>query len=156
MMRRRNPLCIFDTNRCHKFGDCDWIVCTDKDNGFVAKVTYETGLQPTAGVNERISKPNANGIQVHIKIVRAWINGYHTASDARAQLKQAEKIVRESTRSVVVTNEPTTQQVIDYLELLIHANSHALHGAGYSTTEKQTTLTSLQMLQAAIDKLRSL
>ena len=155
-MRRRNPLFIFDTNRCHKFGDCDWIVCTDTKNGFVAKVTYETGLQPKAGVNERISKPNANGIQVCIRIVRAWINGSQTVDGAKSQLKQAEKVVREATRSVVVTNEPTTQQVIDYLELLIHANSHALHGADYSTAEKQTTLTSLHMLQAAIDKLRSL
>ena len=155
-MRRRNPLFIFDTNRCHKFGDCDWIVCTDTKNGFVAKVTYGSGLKPTAGVNERISKPNANGIQVCIRIVRAWIDGTQTVDNAKTQLKQAEKVVREATRNVVVTNEPTTQQVIDYLELLIHANTHALHGAEYSTAEKQTTLTSLQMLQAAIDKLRSL
>lgn len=40
MAKREIPLFIIDTLRNHKRGECDFIVCTDKDCGFIAKVDY--------------------------------------------------------------------------------------------------------------------
>ena len=43
MAKREIPLFIVDTSRNHKRGECDFLVCTDKDNGFLAKVDYVDG-----------------------------------------------------------------------------------------------------------------
>lgn len=36
MAKREIPLFIIDNTRNHKRGECDFLVCTDKDNGFIA------------------------------------------------------------------------------------------------------------------------
>lgn len=42
-MKREFPLFIVDHNRAHKFGEVDFIYCSDIDNGFIAKVEYIDG-----------------------------------------------------------------------------------------------------------------
>ena len=39
-MKREIPLFIVDSSRKHKKGECDYICCTDKDSGFIAKIDY--------------------------------------------------------------------------------------------------------------------
>ena len=39
-MKREFPLFIVDHNRAHKFGEVDFIYCSDIDNGFIAIVEY--------------------------------------------------------------------------------------------------------------------
>lgn len=43
MAKRSVPLFIIDRSRRHKLGECDFIVCTDLDNGFIARVDYVDG-----------------------------------------------------------------------------------------------------------------
>lgn len=43
MAKREIPLFIIDNTRNHKRGECDFLVCTDKGNGFIAKVDYMDG-----------------------------------------------------------------------------------------------------------------
>lgn len=49
MAKREIPLFIVDTSRNHKRGECDFLVCTDKDNGFLAKVDYVDGEKEEVG-----------------------------------------------------------------------------------------------------------
>lgn len=49
MAKREIPLFIVDTSRNHKRGECDFLVCTDKDNGFLAKVDYVDGEKEKVG-----------------------------------------------------------------------------------------------------------
>ena len=158
-MKRIHPLFIYDTNRNHKFGDCDWIACTQAHNAFLAKVTFVSDQEPTSAPNLRISRPNKNGIQVRLDLMRAWGNSEEhpqTISEHLSLMKAAEKHIIDATNYVRIdSGNPTTQQVIDYLELIVHANLSNLRGDA-STAEKQTTLTSLKMLKAAIDKLKTI
>ena len=158
-MKRIHPLFIYDTNRNHKFGDCDWIACTQAHNAFLAKVTFVSDQVPTSTPNLRISRPNRNGIQVRLDLMRAWGNSEEhpqTIAEHLSLLKAAEKHIIGATNYVHIdSNNPSTQQVIDYLELIVHANLSNLRGDA-STAEKQTTLTSLKMLKAAIEKLKTI
>ena len=68
MGKREIPLFVFDKNREHGIGECDFVCCTDIDNGFIAKIDY---TDEPEGVTERtrIGKPN-NGISLRIEIKR--------------------------------------------------------------------------------------
>ena len=157
-MKRIHPLFIYDTNRNHKFGDCDWIACTQAHNAFLAKVTFVSGQEPKSTPNLRIGRPNRNGIQVRLDLVRVWDNKEHpqTIAEHLSLMKAAEKHIIDATNYVHINSDnPSTQQVIDYLELIVHTNLSNLRGDA-PTAEKQTTLTSLKMLKAAIDKLKTI
>ena len=158
-MKRIHPLFIYDTNRNHKFGDCDWIACTQAHNAFLAKVTFVSDQEPTSAPNLRIGRPNRNGIQVRLDLMRAWGNSEEhpqTIAEHLSLMKAAEKHIIDATNYVHIdSGNPTTQQVIDYLELIVHTNLSNLRGDA-PTAEKQTTLTSLKMLKAAIDKIKTI
>lgn len=53
-MKREFPLFIVDHNRAHKFGEVDFIYCSDIDNGFIAKVEYIDGIVEEVGEDYRI------------------------------------------------------------------------------------------------------
>lgn len=91
--------------------------------------------------------------------MRAWGNSEEhpqTIAEHLSLLKAAEKHIIDAINYVHIdSGNPTTQQVIDYLELIVHTNLSNLRGDA-PTAEKQTTLTSLKMLKAAIDKLKAI
>ena len=66
MAKREIPLFIFDKNRDHGIGECDFVYCTDIDNGFIAKIDY-TDEPESVSEWARIGKPN-NGISLRIEI----------------------------------------------------------------------------------------
>lgn len=53
-MKREIPLFIVDSKKAHEKGECDFWVCTDQDNGFVAKVEYVAATSPEYGEDYRI------------------------------------------------------------------------------------------------------
>ena len=67
MARREIPLFILDHSRKHKVGPYDFLVCTDKDNGFVAKVDYVIGMGELSTDMVRIGAAR-NGILMRIEI----------------------------------------------------------------------------------------
>lgn len=150
MAKRKFPLFIIDTNRLHRLGDCDFLVCTDKDNGFVALVDYINATDAASSDDCYISKPNA-GLAARIQIMR-----YNTPNPdktkVRGLLKQAALKVMESIK-VDVSVDATPQQCVDYIKKLIESNRHRLSTGDY--TERRTILTSMVVLEQAanyIDK----
>ena len=156
-MTKRHPLFFYDTQRCHRFGDCDWLACVDVHYGFVCKVTYVSNEQPRMETNTCVSKPNENGIQVRLDIERCWIEPGCTipASLNEAHLKAAMRYVLDSTKVVEVdSSNTTTKQIVDYLRLIVRVNQTNLMDESITESERRTTLTSLKMIQAAIQKLQ--
>ena len=68
-MKRETPLFIIDTKKSHKKGECDFLVCTDKDNAFVARIDYVNATAPDMGEDYRIDYCN-NGISLKLSIIR--------------------------------------------------------------------------------------
>ena len=157
-MTKRHPLFFYDTQRCHRFGDCHWLACVDVHYGFVCKVTYVSNEQPRMETNTCVSKPNENGIQVRLDIERCWIEPSCTipASLNESHLKAAMRYVLDSTKPIVVdSSNPTTEDIVDYLRLIVGVNKAYLMDESVSENERNTTRTSLKMIQAAIQKLQS-
>lgn len=55
MAKREIPLFVFDKNRWHSQGECDFIICTDIDNSFVARVDYVTEPEMVSDTVKRSS-----------------------------------------------------------------------------------------------------
>lgn len=73
-MKREFPLFIVDHNRAHKFGEVDFIYCSDIDNGFIAKVEYIDGFIEEVGEDYRI-EPGLSGSNISAKISIKRITG---------------------------------------------------------------------------------
>ena len=157
-MTKRHPLFFYDTQRCHRFGDCDWLACVDVHYGFVCKVTYVSDEQPRMETNTCVSRPNENGIQVRLDIERCWIEPGCSipASLNEAHLRAAMRYVLDSAKVVEIdSSKPTTKQIVDYLRLIVRVNQTSLMDESISESERRTTLTSLKIINAAIQKLQS-
>lgn len=152
MAKREVPLFIIDTSRKHKKGECDWVFCTDKDNAFVGKIDYLDGDVDEAGDDYRITS-NGKGISARITILRQFGANPDTAN-IRTLLKRAMTYYLDITKQVVHSNNPNRQECIDFIELLIQSNMHYLDEAGSDFSERQTILTSMQMLHASAQYLK--
>ena len=86
MAKREIPLFIVDTSRNHKRGECDFLVCTDKDNGFFAKVDYVDGEKEEVGDDYRIGCPR-NGVSLRIQIYQ-MIGTHPNVGNIRTLLKK--------------------------------------------------------------------
>lgn len=87
-MKRTIPLYIIDTSRAHKRGECDYIVCTDKENGFIARCEFLDGRAEEAGDDYRIR--TFQGVSVRITVERYLVDEPDKAK-VRTLLKGAEK-----------------------------------------------------------------
>lgn len=107
-------------------------------------------------LNECISAPNTNDVQVHIQIKRAWsLPDFHRSGlSARNQMHDAMRYVINATKEIEIdSNALTTQQVIDYLQVIVHANKHLLADESIPDQERKTTMMSLKVIESAIQKL---
>lgn len=145
-MKRTIPLFILDTTRRHKKGECDYVVCTDKDNGFIAKVDCVQTDKAEVGEDYRIGCCN-NGISVRVAIQR-MTGANPEASRIRTLLKAAMLYYVDCTQVEIDTAEPTRAECAQFLGILIRGNLHNVDAAGSNFIERQTTLRSLKMLQA--------
>lgn len=144
MAKREIPLFIVDTARQHKKGECDFICCTDQDNGFYAKVDYVEGEKEAAGCDYRISKPN-NGISLRIEI-QGMLGKNPRTTDIRSLLKLAMEYYTDIVQRKIDTNQPSREDCIEFLLMLIKGNRHNLLNC--KPQERQTTEMSLKMLEA--------
>lgn len=147
MAKREIPLFIIDTSRKHKKGECDFIVCTDKDNGFIARTEYIQGQNDEVGDDYRITKAQ-NGISLKASIIR-YTGANINPTDIRSLLKKGVEYFTLSVTRTMNINNPSRQECVDYIRILIRSNMKNLDEAK-DYTERKIVLTSLHMLEAAI------
>ncbi len=153
-MKREIPLFIFDLNRSHKLGECDFMTCTDRDNGFIAKIDYLEDVQEAVTDTTRIVKGN-NGISARMEIKRI-IGVNPSNSSIRTLMKKGMDLYIEKTQKDINVNEPSIEQCIDFLNVVIKGNRHAISEQGVNYKERETVLTSLAMLEHIKEKLYKL
>lgn len=150
-MKREIPLFIIDTKKSHKKGECDFIVCTDQDNGFVAKVEYVAASAPESGDDYRIDC-NRNGLSIKTTIKR-MLGSNPKATEIKSLLKKGVEYYIESVTLAVDATKATTDECIDFIEKLSAGNKHYLDEAGVDYDERKVIMTSLAMLDAIKNKL---
>ena len=152
MARREIPLFILDRSRKHKVGPYDFLVCTDKDNGFVAKVDYVIGMGEISTDMVRIGAAR-NGILMRIEIKRMTGKNPDSAQ-IRSLLKKGMEYCSDILTVEFKSPEYDTQTCIEFLERLIEANRQSEDERPLE--ERQVTQRSVQILEAIEDKLRLL
>lgn len=152
MGKREIPLFILDRSRKHKVGPYDFLVCTDQDNGFVAKVDYVLGMDEMATDKMRIGEAR-KGIRMRIEIKR--MTGKHPDStQIRSLLKKGMDYCTEILTVRHKSSDYDTQTCIDFLERVIEANRQSVDERPLE--ERQTTQQSIGFLEAIQVKLRLL
>lgn len=151
MAKREIPLFIIDALRTHKRGECDFLVCTDRDNGFIAKIDFIPGDKEETGADYRIGYAN-NGISCRIRIQQ--MTGVNSReSDIRTLLKKGLDYYVQSVRCQVNIERPSRQQCADFIRQLIRGNMKALDDAGSDYARRNIVKKSLSMLEASADYL---
>lgn len=152
MAKREIPLFLFDKERKHNLGECDFVCCTDIDNGFIAKMEYTEESERVTD-RMRIGKAN-NGIRLKMEVKRT-IGKNPSDAAIRTLMKKAESLYTEQTQ-MRVGDRPTDAQMIEFLDAMVAGNRHYLTEAGSDSVERTTVLTSLMMLEAIKDRIREL
>ena len=147
-MKREFPLFIVDHNRAHKFGEVDFIYCSDIDNGFIAKVEYMDGIVEEVGEDYRI-EPGLSGSNLSAKISIKRITGKNPdKTKIRGLLKQAMKYYTSlSTFSADIGNITVRQMVLFIDTLILDGRKNAI-AAGSDYNYRNTVLTSIAFLEA--------
>lgn len=153
-MKREIPLFIFDLGRSHNLGECDFITCTDKDSGFIAKIDYLEGANESVTDTVRIVN-GGNGISVRMEIKRI-IGINPSGSNIRTLMKKGMELYVARTQKTINLDEPSTEQCINFIDVVIKGNRHAISEQGVNYKERETILTSLAMLEHIKKKLEKL
>lgn len=151
MAKREIPLFVFDLNRDHNLGECDFVVCTDVDNAFVAKIDYAIGVDNVITDNLRIMRSNGP-IKLRLEIKRI-IGKNPDNTSIRTLLKKAEDLYCERTQKSVNIVNPSTDDMLNFLDVLIKGNKRNISEAGIDVKERKNVLTSIAMLEAIREKL---
>jgi len=152
MAKREIPLFIIDTARAHKKGDCDFLVCTDMESGFIAKVDYIDGECEEVGDDYRIGSPNGS-LSVRMQVQR--MTGTNPqASTVRTLLKKGMEYVKLATSVPCNVERPSREECANFLDLLIRSNRKNLDEAGADYNERKTVEASLAILQAIKEYIR--
>lgn len=146
MPKREIPLFVFDLSRDHNLGECDFVACTDVDNGFVAKIDYVTEVDNIITDTVRIVKNNG-AIKLRLEVKR--ITGKKPDKAAiKTLLKKAEELYCERTQKHVTIDNPSKKDMLNFLDVLINGNKHYISDAGSDYNERRTLLTSISMLES--------
>lgn len=145
MVKREIPLFIIDRTRQHKKGECDFLVCTDKDNGFIARMNYIDGEVEEVGDDYRTGIPNG-GVSLKIQIVR--MTGVRPTKTAiRTLLKAAMEYYGKFAHTPLNIDNPSCEECAQFLGLLIEGNMANLNTG--TPSERRTTQMAIKMLQAS-------
>lgn len=150
-MKREIPLFIIDTKKSHRRGECDFLVCTDKDNGFIARIDYIEQTQPEHGDDYRIDYCRG-GVSLKLSIKRVFGTN-PDKTNTRTLMKRGLDYYVESVTLAVGAKEISTQDCIEFIDKLSEGNKQYLQEVGSDFEELQTIKTSLMMLDAIKDKL---
>lgn len=152
-MKREIPLIILDKSRLHKLGEKDFIVCTDKDNGFIAEVSYMEHVQEDT-TDTYIVRDGNGGISVKIEIKR-FIGSNKDNAKIKSLLKMA---VNTLLKSNVKTKgkEISTEDCINFAELLLQSYKTEENAIKGDYEAKQTLVTMRQYMTAIKEKLQKI
>lgn len=148
MAKREIPLFVIDTLRNHKRGECDFLVCTDKDSGFIAKVDYIDGEKEEVGDDYRIGCPR-RGVSLRIQI-QQMIGEHPNVGNVRTLLKKGMDYFVQSVMCSVHLNNPSRAECAQFLNTLIRMNKQYVDEAGSDYNARQVTLQSISMLEASV------
>lgn len=146
MAKREIPLFIFDTSRRHNIGDCDFVSCTDVDNGFVARIDFVGADTVAEDEYMRIGREN-NGVRLRIKIMR-MVGRNPDVTAVRSLLKKAESLYTERMQRGMDSTEPSVEDMVFFLDTLIRGNRHNIAEAGVDQKERLVVESSLRMLES--------
>lgn len=153
-MKREIPLFIIDTKKSHKKGECDFLVCTDQNSGFVARIDYVNSVDPEYGEDYRIDYSN-NGLSVKLSIKRI-IGNQPNKSDIKNLMKKGLDYYADVVMLKVDAINATTDDCIEFVEKLANGNKHYLQEVGVDHDELVIIKTSLMMLDGIKNKLYKL
>lgn len=153
-MKREIPLFIIDTKKSHKKGECDFLVCTDVDNAFTARIDYVLASEPSCGDDFRIDY-SRGGLSLKMTILRKTGKN-PSASAIRSLMKKGLDYYTNVVTLSVDATKATTEECIEFIEKLTDGNKHYLQEAGIDHEERATIITSLMMLDAIKNKLYKL
>ena len=137
MAKREIPLFIFDNQRKHSIGVYNYLVCTDKDNGFVARIDYVDGVEEMATDTVCVGLKH-NGIAMRMEIKR-FIGCNVKPSEVRTLMKLGMDYCAKVQIMKVNTNAPSVEECAAFLQKLIvgnRANLGKLPSVERVTTEK--------------------
>lgn len=146
MAKREIPLFLVDRTRLHKKGECDFLVCSDMESGFIARIDFVQGEKVEVGDDYRIGLPNS-GISCRIQVVR--YTGHNPApARTRTLLRAAMEYYEKTSEKLFVdADAPSPEDCAQYIDLLIKANQGSISEG--TPTEQRTRAFSLRMLQMA-------
>ena len=152
-MKREIPLIILDKSRLHKLGEKDFIVCTDKDNGFIAEVSYMEHVSEETTETYIVRNGNG-GISAKIEIKR-FIGTNRDNTKIKSLLKMA---VNTLLKSNVETKgkEISTEDCINFAELLLQSYKTEENAIKGDYQAKQTLVTMQQYMSAIKEKLQKI
>lgn len=153
MAKREIPLFIFDCDRQHSLGECDFVSCTDVDNAFIAKIDFVENAKDIVTDTMRIGRAN-NGISMRMEIKR--ITGKNPdAAKIRTLLRKAEELYVERTQTTVDASMPTDRDMISFLDTIINGNKGQIPSIK-DLNERNIALTSIQMLEHIRNRIKYL
>ena len=144
MGKKEIPLFIIDRTRQHKKGECDFLVCTDKDSGFIARMDYIDGEIEEVGDDYRIGIPNG-GISLRIKVLR-MTGKRPTKASVRALLRAAMKYFGKFAHQPLHIDNPSVEECCKFLDLLINGNRGSVSEG--TPAQQRSTQMSIKMLEA--------
>lgn len=153
-MKREIPLFIIDTKKSHKKGECDFLVCTDQDSGFISQIDYVASEKQDVCDDYRIDYCR-NGLSLKMTIKKI-IGSNPNKSNIRTLMKKGLEYYVESVTLSVDAAKASTEECIDFIAKLADGNKHYLEEAGVDYNERVIIKTSLMMLDAVRNKLRKL
>lgn len=145
------PLFIIDKNRTHKLGECDFIVCTDQESGFIAKLDYIDKCEEDSVSDTECIHAN-NGIGARLRIIRN-IGSNPNIKNIHSLLVKGMKIYLDNVQKKINVKNPDKQDCIDFIDILIRGNKSNLDSCGSNMAERQIVLMSLNMMNAIRERL---
>lgn len=152
-MKREIPLIILDKTRLHKLGEKDFIVCTDKDNGFIAQVSYLENV-PEETAETYIIRNGNGGISVKIEI-KKFIGTNQDYSKVKSLLKMAMNTLLKSTVEIK-GKEISTNDCLNFIDALMQSYKTEENAIKSDYEAKQTLITIQQYMAAIKEKLQKI
>ena len=156
--KRILPLFMFDLDRSHGLGECDFIYCSDKENGFIARVDIlsydEYSTLETNNIDSKLIINDFAKVGAHIKIVR------HTGTNPsdtqiRALMKKASELYQSKTQKKVDANNFGVDDYIKYLDIRLRYAQQSLAEIGSDYNERKIVQFSISIIDSLINHLRN-
>lgn len=151
MAKREIPLFIIDNTRAHKKGECDFLVCTDTESGFVARLDYVSGEVEEVGDMYRIGYAR-QGVSRRITILRLFGQNPNKANIKTLLKKGFEYYSKENT-SYINADKPSKEDCVRFLDTLGKISRQTVDEAGSDYNERALALRQAKMIEATINYL---